>query len=157
MAYITQEEKKQRAPQIKAVLKKYGLKGTIGIRDHMTLYVTIKEGALNFIGVAQKMNNEYAEARGIKPVIMDNYDTIHHTHADRYRRFDETIANFIDELDAAMKGVTYYNNMDSFLHNHQAALDSQREAQAIRDVFGDEDDKYFNHEYDYEDDNFFDD
>ncbi len=33
--------------------------------------------------------------------------------------------------------------MDSFLHNHQAALDSQREAQAIRDVFGDEDDKYF--------------
>ena len=47
--------------------------------------------------------------------------------------------------------------MDSFLHNHQAALDSQREAQAIRDVFGDEDDKYFNHEYDYEDDDFFND
>jgi len=78
----------------------------------MTLYVTIKEGALDFIGVAQKMNNEYAEARGMKPVIMDNYDTIHHTHADRYRRFDETIANFINELDAAMKGVTYYNNDD---------------------------------------------
>ena len=47
--------------------------------------------------------------------------------------------------------------MDSFLHNHQAALDSQREAQAIRDKYGDEDDKYFNHEYDYEDDDFFDD
>ena len=47
--------------------------------------------------------------------------------------------------------------MDSFLHNHQAALDSQREAQAIRDAFGDEDDKYFKHEYDYEDDDFFDD
>ena len=47
--------------------------------------------------------------------------------------------------------------MDSFMINHQAALDSQREAQAIRDVFGDEDDKYFNHEYDYEDDDFFDD
>ena len=113
MAYITQEEKKQRAPQIKAVLKKYGLKGTIGIRDHMTLYVTIKEGALDFIGVAQKMNNEYAEARGIKPVIMDNYTTIHHTHAYRYTRFDKTIANFIDELDAAMKGVGYYNNDDA--------------------------------------------
>ena len=47
--------------------------------------------------------------------------------------------------------------MDSFLHNHQAALDSQREAQAIRHVFGDEDDKFINHEYDYEDDDFFDD
>ena len=47
--------------------------------------------------------------------------------------------------------------MDSFLHNHQAALDSQREAQAIRDIYGDEDDKFFNHEYDLEDDDFFDD
>ena len=47
--------------------------------------------------------------------------------------------------------------MDSFLHNHQAALDSQREAQAIRDRGDDEDDKYFNHEYDLEDDDFFDD
>ena len=47
--------------------------------------------------------------------------------------------------------------MDSFLHNHQAALDSQREAQAIRDRGDDEDDKFFNHEYDLEDDDIFDD
>ena len=47
--------------------------------------------------------------------------------------------------------------MDSFMINHQAALDSQREAQAIRDRGDDEDDKFFNHEYDLEDDDFFDD
>ena len=41
--------------------------------------------------------------------------------------------------------------MDSFLHNHQAALDSQREAQAIRDIYGDEDDKFFNHKEEEED------
>ena len=29
--------------------------------------------------------------------------------------------------------------------NHQAALDSQREAQAIREQIGDEDDIFFNH------------
>ena len=79
----------------------------------MTLYVTIKEGALDFIVAAQKINNDYAEMRGIKPVIMDNYDTIYYGHAERYRRFDETIANFIEELDAAMKGVNYYNNDDA--------------------------------------------
>ena len=55
---MNQEQKKQRAPQIKKVLKKYGLKGTIGVRNYSTLYVTIKEGALDFIGVAQKMNNK---------------------------------------------------------------------------------------------------
>ena len=94
MAYMNQEQKKQRAPQIKKVLKKYGLKGTIGVRNYSTLYVTIKEGALDFIGAAQKINNDYAEMRGEKPVIMDNYDTIYYGHAERYRRFDETIANF---------------------------------------------------------------
>jgi len=41
--------------------------------------------------------------------------------------------------------------MDSFLHNHQAALDSQREAQAIREQIGDEDDKFFNHKQQEED------
>jgi hypothetical protein len=42
--------------------------------------------------------------------------------------------------------------MDSFLHNHQAALDSQREAQAIRDRGDNEDDILFNHAYDCEND-----
>ena len=54
MAYMNQEQKKQRAPQIKKVLKKYGLKGTIGVRNYSTLYVTIKEGALDFIGALLK-------------------------------------------------------------------------------------------------------
>jgi hypothetical protein len=47
--------------------------------------------------------------------------------------------------------------MDSFLQNHQATLDWQRELQAIRDRGDDEDDKFFNHEYDLEDDDIFDD
>jgi len=41
--------------------------------------------------------------------------------------------------------------MDSFLHNHQSALDSQREAQAIREQIGDEDDIFFNHKQQEED------
>ena len=41
--------------------------------------------------------------------------------------------------------------MDSFLHYHQSALDSQREAQAIREQIGDEDDIFFNHKQQEED------
>ena len=41
--------------------------------------------------------------------------------------------------------------MDSFMINHQAALDSQREAQAIREQIGDEDDIFFNHKQQEED------
>ena len=42
MAYISQEEKKELAPTIKAVAKKYGRKVTIGIRNHMDLVVKVK-------------------------------------------------------------------------------------------------------------------
>ena len=42
MAYISQEEKRELAPAIKAVAKKYGRKVTIGIRNHMDLVVKVK-------------------------------------------------------------------------------------------------------------------
>ena len=116
MAYMNQELKKQRAPQIKKVLKKYGLKGTIGVRNYSTLYVTIKEGALDFIGAAQKCNDEYARRHFEKAhQIKDNYLQVNENRADDYREYDEKVANFINELTAAMKGVGYYNNDDAMI------------------------------------------
>ncbi len=50
MAYMSQENKKALAPQIKAVLKKYNMKGTIGVRHYSTLVVNVKSGALDIIG-----------------------------------------------------------------------------------------------------------
>lgn len=49
MAYMSQTRKAELAPQIKAVLAKYGMKGTIGVRNHMTLTVRIKAGKLPMI------------------------------------------------------------------------------------------------------------
>jgi len=49
MAYINQETKRKLAPGIKAILKKYGLKGSLKIRNHSTLVLTIKSGELDFI------------------------------------------------------------------------------------------------------------
>ena len=48
MAYIGQKEKKELAPAIKAVLKKFGMKGTIGIDHHRGLKVNLKEGVIDF-------------------------------------------------------------------------------------------------------------
>lgn len=50
MAYISQDEKKALAPAINAVLKKYGMRGTIGVRHGMTLTVTLQRGQLDLIG-----------------------------------------------------------------------------------------------------------
>ena len=48
MAYISQEDKKELAPAIKKVLKDFGMKGSISIRHHMSLVVTVTEGILDF-------------------------------------------------------------------------------------------------------------
>jgi hypothetical protein len=44
MAYMNQERKNKLAPQIKAVLKKYGVKGTISVNNHSSLIVTLQSG-----------------------------------------------------------------------------------------------------------------
>lgn len=49
MAYMSQERKKELAPKIKAVLKKYSMKGTVSVMNHSTLVVRIKEGKLPII------------------------------------------------------------------------------------------------------------
>ncbi len=48
MAYVSQELKAKLAPTIKAVLKKYNMKGTLSVNHHSTLVLTIKSGVLDF-------------------------------------------------------------------------------------------------------------
>lgn len=50
MAYVSQDLKKQLAPTIKEICKKYGVKATIAVRNNSTLVLNIKEGKIDFIG-----------------------------------------------------------------------------------------------------------
>jgi len=49
MAYMNQEKKAKIAPVIKAILKKYGIKGSLSVRNHSTLVLNIKSGTIDFI------------------------------------------------------------------------------------------------------------
>jgi MarR-like DNA-binding transcriptional regulator SgrR of sgrS sRNA len=49
MAYVSQQDKKELAPAIKKVLSKYGMKGSISIRNHSTLQVTLQSGAIDLV------------------------------------------------------------------------------------------------------------
>ena len=49
MAYFNQERKAQKAPAIKAILKKYGVKGSLAVRNHSTFVLNIKSGSVDFI------------------------------------------------------------------------------------------------------------
>ena len=118
MAYISQEMKKDLAPQIKAVLKKYGLKGSIGVRHHSSLVVNIKSGILDLVGASNRHRIEEAKRRGNEPYI-DNYIQVNENYVSDWMKAigESKIAKFYDELVAAMKGVgsqsvEWYNNSD---------------------------------------------
>jgi hypothetical protein len=49
MAYFNQERKSDRAPAIKAILKKYNVKGSLAVRNHSTFVLNIKSGSIDFI------------------------------------------------------------------------------------------------------------
>ena len=49
MAYFNQERKAERAPAIKAILKKYNVKGSLAVRNNMTFVLNIKSGEIDFI------------------------------------------------------------------------------------------------------------
>ena len=49
MAYMSQEKKAKIAPQVKAILKKYNVKASLAVRNHMTLVLNVKQGPIDFI------------------------------------------------------------------------------------------------------------
>ena len=95
MAYVSQEDKAKLAPQIKKVLSKYGMKGSISIRHHSTLVVTLQSGAIDF--------KDYSHG--------DGYIQVNTYHIDSH--YTGKAKNFLNELLAAMKGPNYFNNDDA--------------------------------------------
>jgi len=119
MAYITQEMKRELAPGINNVLKKYGCKGSISTPNRNTLCVTISQGPIDFIGKANKQGKEHSERTGrtfhpIEGSYQENpYRYQVGTHTSLYP--DEPLPQadqFLNELRDAMRGTLYYNNDD---------------------------------------------
>jgi len=109
MAYVSQAMKKELAPGIKAVLKKYKMKASISVNNHSTICVNIKSGPIDFIGEANKKNQEIAERRGTPYYENDGYIQVNPYYPETYG----TASDFLVELVDAMKGPKYFNNDDA--------------------------------------------
>jgi hypothetical protein len=50
MAYVSQDLKSKLSPRIKAICKKYGVKASLAVRNHMTLVLNVQKGPIDFFG-----------------------------------------------------------------------------------------------------------
>ena len=61
MAYFSQERKAEKLPKIKAVLSKWGMKGSVSVRHHATVVVTLRSGKLPFDSADRSINEYHYE------------------------------------------------------------------------------------------------
>jgi len=66
MAYMSQENKKSLAPEIKAICKKYNVKATLAMRHMSTLILNIKSGEIDFLGPYNENLKRDCELRGVE-------------------------------------------------------------------------------------------
>lgn len=111
MAYMDQTKKSSLAPGIKAVLKKYNMKGSIGVRHHSTLVCNIKSGPLDIIGnmfeiAVTRPGSHYAE----HPVKPAHLNVNEHWISENYTGKP---MEFLTELKAAMRGPDWFDKSDT--------------------------------------------
>jgi hypothetical protein len=121
MAYVSQEDKKKLAPGIKAVLKKYGMKASIAVRNGSTLTVNIKSGDLDILGAWKQsaLDDHRYDWHDPSDVERLNY-RLQATHVDVKTYWidsayasDKKVVNFLNELKTAMEGPDFFNEDDA--------------------------------------------
>ena len=114
MAHMNQEKKAKVAALVKPLLKKYGIKATLAVRNHMTLALNIKSGKIDFLGnyvdtvrkLPGRTPNEDSLALMIRSGYLDVNTYWYHEH------FSGVAKKFLEEVLMAMKGADWYDRSD---------------------------------------------
>lgn len=89
MAYMSQEHKKEIAVVVKPILKKYGIKATLSVRNHSTICLNISKGRIPF------------EGTNVNPYHIES----------QWKKQPEASA-FLVEVKAALHGPRYFDKSD---------------------------------------------
>jgi hypothetical protein len=100
MAYFDQDRKAERAPAIKAILKKYNVTGSLAVRNNAVFVLNIKMGAIDFIGNLNETvgADPYQVDRGFIPA--KKYLSVNPYHYENH--FSGIALAFMQEVFAAM-------------------------------------------------------
>ena len=111
---MNQERKAKITKMLKPILAKYKVKGSLSVRNHSTIVLTLKSGAIDFIGNSNKVcgNDHYQVARGFKPTTT-GYDQVNpYWFQDHY---DGKAKAFLTEAFKALKSADWYDESNAMI------------------------------------------
>jgi hypothetical protein len=100
MAYMNQDKKKVIAAKLKPVLKKYGVKGSLSVRNHMSIVLNVKSGKIDFF-------SDYGDVEDAKKFGIQVNPYWFQDH------FTGKAKEFLADAFDALKSAGYYNNSDA--------------------------------------------
>jgi len=111
---MNQERKQKITQALKPILAKYKVKGSLSVRNHMTIVLTLKSGAIDFIGNSNRVcgNDFYQVQRGFKSTT-SGYDQVNpYWFQDHY---DGDAKAFLTEAFKALKSADWYDESDAMI------------------------------------------
>jgi hypothetical protein len=115
MAYMNQEMKAKIAANLKPILKKFGVKGTLSVRNHSSIVLNIKSGKIDFVqnfietdanSFGRKMDPSAVEYIR-KNQSVDVNPFWFHEH------FSGRAKTFLEQAFAALKSAGWYDESDA--------------------------------------------
>lgn len=111
MAYVSKEKKAEIAPVIKALLKKYNLKGSLSVNNHSTLVLTIKSGSIDFIKNYNDTTANNAQHNSMGGYVAKDYLDVNTYWIDDH--YTGKAKTFLKEAKKALEGEGFFNNDDA--------------------------------------------
>lgn len=114
MAYMNQERKATISQKLKPILAKYGVKGSLSVRDHLAIVLTLKSGSIDFLenfietdAARSKILSNAQIARIRENQYLDVNPYWFHEH------FTGIAKEFMNEAFAALKSAGWYDKSNA--------------------------------------------
>jgi len=110
---MNQEKKQKIQNALKPVLAKYGMKGTLKVRNHHAITLTLRQGPIDFIGdLAEQRTFGYIGTGFNKDKMREHYELqVNQYWIDEH--YTGVSLEFLNKVKGAMMSADYYDNSDA--------------------------------------------
>ena len=112
MAFMNQERKATIASKVKPILAKYGMKGSLSVRNHSTIVLKLTSGPIDFIGDMNAQRQfAYVNVELNKDEMRKRYSLDINPYWFHEHYTGDSLA-FLSEIIPALKGADWYDRSD---------------------------------------------